>query len=257
VTGPEQWPRWATEPVEVVDHDPRWLPRGELVANRLDRLLAGWLTRTAEHIGSTAVPGLAAKPIIDVQAAVGDFSCAPLVADVLAPEGWHFVPAELDQRPWRRFFVLVEKDRRVAHLHLMIDGSQRWDDQLGFRDALRNDADLRSRYARTKQELASRHTDDREAYTRGKAAFVATVAGSGGHVGALGALPGRQHAVDAEPTGTDRRDQQRDHGDQADELPAAALDEDTVADVDEEQGADHVQRDEDRGHRGGHADEQQ
>ena len=57
------------------------------------------------NVGSTAVPGLAAKPILDLQAAVADLACAPRIAAVVAPTGWHHVPPVLDRRPWRRFFV--------------------------------------------------------------------------------------------------------------------------------------------------------
>ncbi|SIJ33231.1 Uncharacterised protein family (UPF0157) [Mycobacteroides abscessus subsp. bolletii] len=60
------WPSWATESVEVVDYDPRWAVRGVQERDLLQSLLAPWRTDDVEHIGSTAVPGLAAKPILDL-----------------------------------------------------------------------------------------------------------------------------------------------------------------------------------------------
>jgi GrpB-like predicted nucleotidyltransferase (UPF0157 family) len=110
-----------------------------------------------------------------VQAQVGDLACAEEVADTLAPDGWNYVPPELDERPWRRFYVLVRDDRRAAHLHLLTADTPGWQEQLDFRDLLRADPDLRDAYATLKRHLASRHADDREAYTEGKRDFVRAV----------------------------------------------------------------------------------
>ena len=169
------WPGWATAPVEVRPADPRWQLLGERLREELDVALERWLAAPVEHVGSTAVPGLSAKPVIDLQAAVPDFDCAPAVAEALGGNGWHLVPPELDDRPWRRFLVQATGDVRVAHLHLLLAGSERWVQQLAFRDALRDEADLRQRYEALKRRLAVEHAEDREAYTEGKAAFVRAV----------------------------------------------------------------------------------
>lgn len=171
----DEWPVWATERVEIVPPDPDWLPRGERESELLESSLARWLVGRVEHVGSTAVPGLAAKPILDFLAQVTDLDRAPEVAAALAGAGWHFVPVELDQRPWERFFVRVVDDRRVAHLHLLDVDAPRWHDVLAFRDALRADPALVRSYAALKADLAARHGDDREAYTRAKADFVRAI----------------------------------------------------------------------------------
>lgn len=171
----ELWPRWATEPVTVVVYDSEWRWRGLRETARLDELLVPWLVQPAEHVGSTAVPGLAAKPIIDIQAPVEDLDCAVNVAALLAPYGWHMVPPELDARPWRRLLVLVEDDKRAAHLHLVLAGNPRLREQIMFRDALRRDKGLRTEYAKLKLTLAAEYVGDREAYTSGKAEFIAHV----------------------------------------------------------------------------------
>jgi GrpB-like predicted nucleotidyltransferase (UPF0157 family) len=171
----ETWPAWATAAVVVAAPDPGWARRGRALADRLDELLAPWRARPTEHVGSTAVPGLPAKPVIDLQVAVPAFAVTGDVLLALAPDGWHPVPPELDRRPWRRFFVLADGDVRLAHLHLLLDGGDRWRAQLAFRDALRAAPDLAAAYARTKSELAAAHPDDREAYTRGKDDFVRRV----------------------------------------------------------------------------------
>ncbi len=152
-----------------------WQRRGEQLCGQLDVSLAHWLVVPVEHVGSTAVPGLAAKPIIDVQASVLDLECAGTVVEVLAPLAWHLVPAELDARPWRRFLVQVVDGHRAAHLHLLPAGSARWSEQLAFRDALRADPVLVHRYADLKRRLVAEHAADREAYTAGKADFVRSV----------------------------------------------------------------------------------
>jgi GrpB-like predicted nucleotidyltransferase (UPF0157 family) len=165
---------WATERVEVRPADPEWQRLGEGLRGELDVTLARWLVAPVEHVGSTAVPGLAAKPILDLQAAVADLDCAAAVAEALG-SGWHLVPPDLDARPWRRFLVQVVDDVRAAHLHLLTADSKRWTEQLGFRDALRRDPGLMQRYAALKQALATEHAQDREAYTAAKTDFVSAV----------------------------------------------------------------------------------
>jgi len=169
------WPAWATEPVALHPPDVRWQDRGERECRRIEAALGQWLLAPVEHVGSTAVPGLAAKPILDLQAAVADLGCAPRIAAVLAPTGWHYIPPGLDRRPWRRFFVQVVDGHRRAHLHVMTPTSPRWCEQLTFRDALRADRALTDRYAALKQRLVIRHADDREAYTTAKFAFIRAV----------------------------------------------------------------------------------
>jgi GrpB-like predicted nucleotidyltransferase (UPF0157 family) len=105
VSGEQPWPDWATEPVDLADADPAWTVRGEQERDHLEILLAPWLIARIEHIGSTAIPDLPAKPIIDFQAPVTDLGGAHLITAALAPHDWHYVDPELDQRPGRRFFV--------------------------------------------------------------------------------------------------------------------------------------------------------
>ena len=169
------WPPWATEEVQQVPPDPGWSDRGRQLARELDALLAPWLLAGVEHIGSTAVPGLAAKPVLDLMAAVADPTT--VVRDGferLRGAGWVLVPPELDRRPWRRFLVAPDAEgrRRVAHLHILRPDEPRWTQQLTFRDLLRANADLRRSYAELKAGLATRHPRDRERYTEAKAEFI-------------------------------------------------------------------------------------
>ncbi|HEX8006393.1 MAG TPA: GrpB family protein [Trebonia sp.] len=171
-------PPWAYEKPELHPHDPRWADRARTERAGLAKLLAPWLVDGVEHVGSTAVPGLVAKPVIDLMASVSDpDTVVDQAGERLAADGWCYVPPELDQRPWRRFFVKPDTfgRRRVAHLHVIRAGHPRWAEQLAFRDALRGDDQLAERYQDLKQRLTAQHANDREAYTDAKAEFVAGV----------------------------------------------------------------------------------
>jgi GrpB-like predicted nucleotidyltransferase (UPF0157 family) len=171
-------PAWAYEKTVVYPHDHRWAGRGRTECARLVELLGPWLVDGVEHVGSTAVSELAAKPIIDLMASVNDPDAVVAHAlDRLAADGWCYVPPELDRRPWRRFFVKPDASgrRRVAHLHVIASGHPRWAEQIAFRDALRRDNQLARRYEQLKRRLADQHGHDREVYTNAKAEFIAEV----------------------------------------------------------------------------------
>ncbi|MBD2869869.1 GrpB family protein [Paenibacillus sp. IB182493] len=172
-----EWPAWATETVSIAPYDPTWQARGEEAAKELQSLLAEFGVREIEHIGSTSVPGLPAKPILDLMARVDSLENIGKIAEKLAPFDWHFVPYELDKRAWRRFFVRVKGGKRVAHLHVMPEGEPQWETQLSFRDRLRLNKPWREEYADLKRELADRFEGDRESYTDAKAAFVHRIIG--------------------------------------------------------------------------------
>jgi GrpB-like predicted nucleotidyltransferase (UPF0157 family) len=169
-------PAWAYAKPEVRAHDPRLIELASTERARLVAVLAPWLVDGVECVGSTAVPGLAAKPIIDLMASVRD---PAVVVDQaggpLAADGWCYVPPELDSGgSWRRFFVKPDPSgqHRYAHLHVIAAGHPRWAEQIAFRDALRRDDELAGRYADLKRRLAAEHADDREAYTEAKGEFV-------------------------------------------------------------------------------------
>ncbi|MFA9445276.1 GrpB family protein [Egicoccus sp. AB-alg6-2] len=179
----QDWPAWATEAVEVVPPDPAWPALAAALRRRLTPVLGPWLVGGIEHVGSTAVAGLAAKPIVDLLAPVERLAAADDVAPALprpqpwhstprADEGWALVPPDLDGRPWRRLFVLPSGARRLAHLHLVAGDDPHVAELLAFRDALRGDAELAAAYATHKRSAATDHRGDREAYTAAKTAFV-------------------------------------------------------------------------------------
>ncbi|MEV4597781.1 GrpB family protein [Amycolatopsis sp. NPDC049253] len=171
-------PAWAYEKPHVTAPDPAWPARGAALCARLAVVLEPWLVHGVEHVGSTSVPGLAAKPVVDVMASVSDVDAVVASAGAaLSADGWAYVPPSLDvASPWRRFFVLPDAtgEHRTAHLHVLPAGHPRWQAQLTFRDALRADPAAVAEYAALKRRLTTQ-TTDREAYTAGKTAFVTRV----------------------------------------------------------------------------------
>lgn len=169
------WPVWATEPVEIKDYNPNWKEKGLTLKKELYMLLSPFGVSQAEHIGSTSIPGLPAKPIIDVMAEIQTFEQIHEISGLLTSNDWHYVPHELDNKPWRRFFVKVKDDKRFAHLHLIRAGEERWEKQLLFRDSVRGNLHLLDEYKNLKLKLAQEFMHDREAYTEAKSAFIKRV----------------------------------------------------------------------------------
>jgi GrpB-like predicted nucleotidyltransferase (UPF0157 family) len=171
----QDWPAWATQPVEIVEPDPNWPGLASQLIVDLRVRLAPWLGGEVEHVGSTAVPNLPAKPILDLMAPIRSLDRAAESDTTLAEAGWELVPPELDQRRWRRFHVLPDGDRRFAHLQLVERTHPMTVEVLAFRDALRADAAAAAEYATLKRRLAATSADDREAYTRAKSTFVRSI----------------------------------------------------------------------------------
>ncbi|HEY7233915.1 MAG TPA: GrpB family protein [Gemmatimonadaceae bacterium] len=159
--------------VRVVPYDDRWPALFRVEATRLTSAIAaaGLPALTFEHVGSTAVPGLAAKPILDI--AAGSASEISVGAYVPVIEGAGYIYRGNAGLPGREFFRRGEL--RSHHLHFVACGGWHWRRYLCFRDALRADATLRDAYAALKRDLAARYPRDREAYIEGKAGFVEDV----------------------------------------------------------------------------------
>lgn len=162
----------ADDPIVLAPPDPRWPAQFAAERDALAAALAPWLTGAPAHIGSTAVPGLPAKPVIDIMAPVASLEAARGAIDAAAALGYVHVPYRPELMHW---FCKPGPVRRTHHLHLVPAGSALWRERLAFRDALRADDALRDAYAALKQRLAAAHTHDREAYTDAKTPFVAAV----------------------------------------------------------------------------------
>jgi GrpB-like predicted nucleotidyltransferase (UPF0157 family) len=166
------------QPVEIHDYDPEWPRRFADQRAAVERILGPWLVGSVEHVGSTSVPGLAAKPVVDMLAGVRDLEESRACIDPLSADGWLWAPYRDDVEHW---FCRPSPAERTHHLHVVEHGGRDWREMLAFRDALRGDPSLRERYAGLKRELAARHRDDREAYTEAKADFIVAALASIGY----------------------------------------------------------------------------
>lgn len=137
-----------------------------------------WLVRRVEHIGSTAVPGLAAKPIIDMVAVVRDIDETRGAIDALREVGWLHAPEPSDAVNRRLSFCTPSLEWRTHHLHVVEETSAGWKGWLAFRDVLRVEPELAAEYGALKREMADRYGHDpnqRDEYRNGKAAFITHV----------------------------------------------------------------------------------
>jgi GrpB-like predicted nucleotidyltransferase (UPF0157 family) len=157
------------QPVRLVAYDLGWpaafaRERAALLPAVTPHVVGG-----VHHVGSTAVPGLAAKPTIDIMVGIAGLDEARGCLPALEALDYHYAPYRTDEMHW-----LCKPDpiRRTHHLHLVPAGSPRFAAALAFRDHLRAHADVARQYETLKQQLAARFADDRDAYTEAKADFI-------------------------------------------------------------------------------------
>jgi GrpB-like predicted nucleotidyltransferase (UPF0157 family) len=156
--------------VKVVPYDPDW---ARLYTEESDRIRCGLGDQVLaiEHIGSTAVPGLDAKPIIDIAIGIRDFDegfdLIPLMADL----GYNF-RGEVGV-PRRHFFILGRP--RTHHAHMIELEGKGWEERIGFRDFLRSHPDKAKEYADLKRSLADQFPKDIASYSNGKGAFIDSI----------------------------------------------------------------------------------
>jgi GrpB-like predicted nucleotidyltransferase (UPF0157 family) len=171
----------------VVEYDPAWPALFEVERESVVAAL-GDLVGTVEHIGSTSVPGMPAKPVIDMMAGVADLGVAAQAEPLLAARGYRWIPHRVDAVLFNRF----DRDRLTHALHLTVPGSDLWRERLAFRDALRADPALITEYAELKRQLLA-EAGGRMYSAMGKRAFVRRVlAGAGVELkDGMYATPGR------------------------------------------------------------------
>ncbi|HEY0395788.1 MAG TPA: GrpB family protein [Candidatus Elarobacter sp.] len=164
-------PEQRAEPVVIVPYDPAWVTAFELLRDRVAQAL-GELAAGIEHIGSTAVPGLDAKPIVDIDVVIRHGEDLDEVVRRLAELGYEHLgdlgivgreafrsPPELP----RHYLYVCAAGAPVLQAHLLL------------RDALRGNPELSAAYAALKRDLAERYRDDRDGYAEGKSAFITAV----------------------------------------------------------------------------------
>jgi len=157
-------------PIEVVDYDPEWPRMFEAEAARLREALGDVAVRV-DHVGSTSVPGLAAKPTIDIQVSVPDVFDWDAYGPALERLGYQHTP-DPEHRDYPFFGWPPNTLPRTLHIHVCRAGTEMERRHLAFRDRLRNDPAARDEYAALKRALALRHGNDVEAYAADKDPFI-------------------------------------------------------------------------------------
>lgn len=162
---------WQLFPIELRESDPEYPQWYAEAAAQLEDLLGDQVVRTS-HIGSTSVPGLVAKPIVDILAELDPASDPELVVRTLEAHGWMLM-AQTTTPSLRldlaQGYTPTGFAERVFHLHVVHPGDH---DELWFRDWLRDHPEARADYAALKQDLALKYRHDRDAYTDAKTTFV-------------------------------------------------------------------------------------
>jgi len=163
------------DPVEIADPDPAWAAQGEAACAEVHDALAPFVVEV-QHIGSTSVPGLPAKPVIDLLVGVRSLDDSPAIVAAVTGLGYEYVPEFEDELPNRRYFRRFAGEVRTHQVHLVErTDAEWWDRHVAFRDWLRTHPEDRDAYAELKRALADRHRHDRAAYTDAKSDFIHAV----------------------------------------------------------------------------------
>ncbi len=157
------------EPIRVLAYDPEWPGRFERERLLLEEAIGQWVVDGIHHVGSTAVPGLDAKPIVDILVGVEGLEASRDCFAPLAALDYLYAPYRPDEMHW---FCKPDPSRRTHHLHLVPVGSPRYRSEIDFRDRLRSSPAEARAYADLKRRLAVEFEHDREGYTEAKSEFI-------------------------------------------------------------------------------------
>ena len=155
--------------VVLCEHDEKWDQKAKEIIAILKEVLDKEAVEI-EHIGSTAIASIKAKPIIDLLVGVKDIDAVLLKRKELEEKGIYYHGEDHGGV----LFVMgdMEKDTRSCHIHVVPYDSRKWKDDLAFRDYLKNNEDAARAYEKVKEELALKYPDDRSSYTKGKEAII-------------------------------------------------------------------------------------
>lgn len=161
--------------VKLVPHDPKW----SVLFDDEKKLLKntfGYIIIAIEHIGSTAIPDIPAKPIIDINIGVKSLEIARSMKEKFEKLGYEHRPFVLgyikNESRRRELYVKGSESKRTHHAHVTVYGNNYWENDLLFRDYLRKNYIRANQYAELKTELAEKHVDNREIYTKNKEQFI-------------------------------------------------------------------------------------
>ncbi|WP_194755979.1 GrpB family protein [Aliidiomarina indica] len=158
--------------VELKQYNSKWPELFEQEKTFLLEKIGSCLVGSVEHVGSTAVPGMIAKPIIDIMFGVEGLESSKGAIEVLQSNGYCYYPYKSDVMHW---FCKPSPELRTHHLHLVPYQSPLWKERIRFRELLRENPKVAEEYAALKQSLAAEMASDRESYTDSKSLFIKKV----------------------------------------------------------------------------------
>lgn len=161
------------EPVIIVPYDSNWKNLYQIEGREIVARIGEYI-QDIQHIGSTSVEGLAAKPIIDMMIGIRSLDDARHCIPPLEAIGYEYVPEFEKDLPMRRYLRKSKGGIRTHHIHMVERSSDFWNKHIAFRDILRSNTTLRDEYATLKYRLAQVYHDDREGYTDAKTDFIET-----------------------------------------------------------------------------------
>lgn len=158
--------------VEIVPYISEWKKIYEKEEQLLYSVLEGYNV-DIRHIGSTSIPGLAAKPIIDIMIGFKNLDSTRECTLEIIELGYYYF-GECG-RPGRKFFVKTQQGLTTHHLHIVEKGSKYWENNLLFKDILTNNSKIAQEYENLKKDLARKYRNDRDAYKENKSNFIDNV----------------------------------------------------------------------------------
>jgi len=158
--------------VQVVPHNPNWAEQFQSAAQEITAVLGPQVV-AIHHIGSTAIPGISAKPIIDLLVEARDIGAVDGFNEEMVALGYQ--PKGENGIPGRRFFLKGTEERRSQHIHIFQTGNPAVERHLRFRDYLIAHPEEARAYSCLKEELARRFPEDIDSYMAGKGGFIKDV----------------------------------------------------------------------------------
>ncbi len=155
--------------VKLARFSPEWIKLYKDEEKRLENAI-GSSVIDIQHIGSTSIPWLCAKPIIDILVGVDSMRTADKTISIMEKIGYRFKGEA--GIPGRYFFVKGTEDKRTHHLHMIVHNTERWGNYLLFRECLLKDKTIRENYCKLKINLAKKYEHNRELYTESKTDFI-------------------------------------------------------------------------------------
>jgi len=159
--------------ITIAEYSSAWLQMFAEEKTRLQRILS--ISAVVEHIGSTSVPGLAAKPIIDIMVGLADFTQADTLVLRVHSLGYEYVSQFEVEMPFRRYFRKDNEGVRTHQIHMVALNGEFWHRHLAFRDYLKAHPNVAAEYATLKRKLAEQDWQDVNDYANAKTEFIQSI----------------------------------------------------------------------------------